>query len=217
MYNEHDRTTVVNQSKRDLAPGIPRRRRSFEDFLAGDEHGVRKRKSRKERKIRKESNRRATTTTVELLQSCSDLSPADDSRCIPQISCSPHTMRIARRSSCNGLIQPSSSSRGAPTLPTITEFCSASEAFSPEKASAELSVNMLTWPRRQSPRSYTELLNAISLGSKSNADDSLPSQNARFELSSNANAVMTPKLQSTIIAALSIQNAIDRTKSQIKK
>jgi hypothetical protein len=123
MYNEHDRTTVVNQLKRDIAPGMPRRRRSFEDFLAGDENGVLKRQSRKERKIRKESNSRARTVDGELLQSCSDLSPADDSRCIPQISCGPRTKKTARRSSRIGLIKPSSSRRCPPTLPTITEFC----------------------------------------------------------------------------------------------
>jgi hypothetical protein len=209
MYKEHNRSSVVNQSKRDYAPDIPRRRRSFEDLLAEGEIDDHQIQSRKERRMQKLSTSRSMKTTTEdgLGQSCHGSLSSNGNRRISPMSCSRHSKRKGRKSSHEGETKRSLSSRGTPTLPTIKEFCSDREGGSPDKTTAS-KLNLLTLAPRQSLQSYTKLFNALSLGSNDNQidEDNAPVQNARFELepSEKANVVMTPKLQSTIYAALSI-------------
>jgi hypothetical protein len=181
MYKEHDRTTVVIQLKRDLVPGIPTRRRSIEDFLAGEKDDANNYQPPKERKIQMESNSRPATAAVEMLQSWDAPLLENSGKCVSSISCSRRKKRSFRRPSCHELTKRSLSCRDAFTLPTITEFCSLpEEAFSPGPSLANSN-----WPalrRRQSLRSYTKLLSALSMGSKDNQDDdNTPSQEARWE------------------------------------
>jgi hypothetical protein len=212
MYMEHDRSTVVDLSNRDHAPDIPIRRRSVEDFLAGGQDTVHRPQFRKERKVEIYNNGNPATAALASLQTWNieNDSSGDAMR--------PSTLRRSiRRSSILGSSRrcvssqsrqkrrPTRSlgSQGAPTLPTITEFCSTEQV----KSSAQCgdTLNVLTWPRRrQSLRSYSNLLKALSIDSTKDYQNDQCSRNATFGRSSEeTTSRLQPKLHATILEALS--------------